>query len=190
MALPRLIVAASALLVLACGGAGGAYVVDSADQAVLFTVEDLNALTGATTTGPGTFTKTRDFDGAWNLEYDYEDDERAILTALFLENDADDASWVLFGASVTDALLAGEDIDYVQSDTLCSGGDERNCGTLRTAGVDVGVLCAVRQGSRVGMVMVAGPDFSRPGGCDPLVLPMLEAARSHVPSSTLLPEPP
>lgn len=187
MALPRLILATGVLLVLACSGTGGTFVVDQADKDVLFTVEDLDALIGdEPSKGESSFTKTRDFDGAWNLEYEFEDDARFLYTALFMETDEDSAGWVMVGASLTKSLVSSDDVAYVEDASLCGFGDESECGYLTTAGQNVGVVCSVRDGTDVAMVALGGVDTPMALDCTALVQPMLKAAKTHTPSAVTL----
>ncbi len=199
MALPRGVAAAGGVLCiavasLACGGGSGQHALDATDHAVLIEASDVQAVfpsagSGTIDASAETFRKEVAL-GSWELEYTYETDLLTVSSMAFVEDTADDASWVMWGVAMAPSFL-GDEVEFQEDSSLVTRGDEKKCGVLveKSLGIRGGNLCVVREGGFVSVLVLAGTYTDQPGGLDPLFDPVLTAAKGYTPKENPLPEP-
>lgn len=152
---------------LACGG-GGTEPVLPADQALMVTADEVLGVATIDRTKE-IFSKNRAYDGAVEVSYEYETDLFYLTSTANHEIDADSAGWVYSGANVgLDVVGAafGEEIKFVDAPGVLTWGDERNCRSLQSQGLDLGVMCVARKGKLVYTFMLTGQSLNSPGAVD------------------------
>jgi hypothetical protein len=175
---------------LACGGAfqEQEHALDASDHAVLIEIADLQAEFPTVAVDPTkeSWSKVKAL-GTWELEYTYEADDFMLTSMVFLEETADDASWVMWGLDFAPAMLENEGIAFVEDGDLVTLGDEESCGLLEAEGTTVGNLCVVRDGGTVIALIVVGGFFDQPGDLDRILSPALAATKGYTPQPSPIP---
>jgi hypothetical protein len=175
---------------LACGGGGSSlHALDASDHAVLVEASEVQALFPSVQVDPAREVYSKQIAlGSWELEYTYETDEVTVSSMAFVEDTAEDASWVMWGVGMAPAFL-GDEVAFREDASLVTRGDEKQCGLLveKSIGLPGGNLCTVREGGFVAVVVLAGVYVDQAGGLDPLLDPVLTAAKGYTPKENPLP---
>lgn len=182
-------VIAVGLASLACSGLGDQeHALDPSDHAVLLEMRDLQSEFPQIAIDPQkeTWSKVKSM-GTWELDYAYEADDFVLTSMVFVENTADDASWVLWGLGLAPAMMENEGIEFREDASLLTLGDERQCGVLLTDSQPTGNLCSVRDGSVAMAIVMIGGYFDQPGSLDPIFGPVLASASGYTPKASPLP---
>lgn len=186
------VVAVCGVWALGCSGlAPKTYAIDQADRdAFLEAKEVVEGLGIELPVDPAkeSWTKTRSFDGAWEVEYEYESDELYVMHSVFVDTSESDAKAVYvglkFGMSMADA---GEDgFDLVEVDDLMLWGDQQQCSKMVTSGIDFGVMCVAQKGKRSMLLSFTGlgVNVDGKGSVDALLGERLALIEAYEPSQT------
>jgi len=179
-------------LALGCAGLEDrSYAIDPADREVfLEAAEVVQALGLAHEVDPSAevWTKQRAFDGAWEVEYEYESDELYVMHSLFVDATASDARTVYIGLSLgmNIADAGEEDFELVEVAGLLEWGDQQACSTMRTSGLDLGVMCIAQKGRRSMLLSITalGAGMTEPGSVDALLGDRLAKIDAYEPQKT------
>lgn len=188
----RAVLAVCGTLALGCAGLEDrSYAIEPADHDVVLEAAEVVQALGLThevDPSAESWTKQRAFDGAWEVEYEYESDELYVMHSLFVDATASDARTVYlglsFGMNIADA--GEQDFELVEVPGLLEWGDQQECNAMRASGLDVGVMCIAQKGRRSMLLSVTalGAGLSEPGSVDALLGARLGKIEAYEPRKT------
>lgn len=186
----RIALGVAGLWILACSGlAPTQHALDAADHAVLVEAAEVAAFFEGVEVDPSAEVWSKSYSlGSWDVEYTYEVEGFYVSTMVMVHESASDASTGMWAASTgMDIGAMGEDVAFVESPDLFTGGDERRCGVLMNGELAAGNYCLVRTGLVVTLFVLAGGAFEGPGELDPVLGPAVAATQGYTPTKSPLP---